>query len=303
MTAFPRTTAALRAALEEHGVHPRKGHGQCFLTDAQAVDAIVRDAGVTAADRVIEVGTGPGLLTHVLAETGAQVASFEIDPQVLRLARGLRTWPRTVSFTVGDVLAGKHALARPFREALAADAPAGGRRLLVSNLPYGAGTPILLGVLAQERPPDELTVMVQLEVAEKMLAGPVDPEYGAPSVLVGLKAEGRILRRFGPQVFWPQPRVRSALLRLVPIQPSPLAPEEHEPFGVFVTGLFTLRRKILVSTLQHVVPGLDAAAAERALAEVGVGPRQRAQEVEPPRMLALWRAVGRPGLLGVSARG
>jgi 16S rRNA (adenine1518-N6/adenine1519-N6)-dimethyltransferase len=201
-----------------------------------------------------------------------------------------------VRFVIGDVLAGKHALARPFREALAAPAPPGGRRLLVSNLPYGAGTPILLGVLSVERPPDELTVMVQLEVAEKLLAGPESPEYGAPSVLVGLKARGRILRRYGPQVFWPQPRVRSALLRLVPTLPIPLEPPEHEPFGAFVTALFTLRRKILVSTVQHVVPGLDPAGAERALGEVAIAPRQRAQEVEPPRMLALWRALGRPGL-------
>jgi 16S rRNA (adenine1518-N6/adenine1519-N6)-dimethyltransferase len=290
---FPRTTSALRAVLEQHGVRPRKGHGQCFLTDAQAVDAIVRDAAVTANDRVVEVGTGPGLLTHALAETGAEVVSFEIDAEVSHLAQGLRPWPARVRFHIGDVLAGKHALARPFREALAAPAPPGGRRLLVSNLPYGAGTPILLGVLALELPPEELTVMVQLEMAEKLLAGPDSPEYGAPSVVVGLKARGRILRRYGPQVFWPQPRVRSALLRLVPLHPSPLAPEEHEPFGAFVTALFTLRRKILLSTVQHVLPGLTPADAERALAQVGIGPRQRAQELEPPRMLALWRALKR----------
>jgi 16S rRNA (adenine1518-N6/adenine1519-N6)-dimethyltransferase len=208
-----------------------------------------------------------------------------------------------VRFETGDVLAGKHALARSFRDAVVAPAPPGGRRLLVSNLPYGAGTPILLGLLGLEAPPDELTVMVQLEVAEKLLAGPEDPEYGAPSVVVGLKAAGHILRRFGPQVFWPQPRVRSALLRLVPVRPSPLVPEEHEPFGAFVTALFTLRRKVLVSTLKHVVAGLDAARAERALSEVGLAPQQRAQEVAPPRMLALWRLLARPGLVLGSARG
>lgn len=291
---FPRTTVALRAALELHGLRPRKGHGQCFLTDAQAVDAIVRDAGVTRADRVVEVGTGPGLLTHALVEAGAEVVSFDIDGDVQRLARTLRVWPGRVRFVEGDVLAGKHALAPAFREALEAPAPAGGRRLLVSNLPYGAATPILLGVLALPDPPEALTVMVQLEMAEKMLAGPDHPEYGAPSILVGLKAVGRILRRYGPQVFWPQPKVRSALLQLTPTRPSPLEPAEHEPFGLFVMALFGLRRKMLHASLQHVVPGLQAEAADLALTAAGAPPLARPQELTPACMLALWRALGRP---------
>ena len=291
---FPRTTLALKSALAESGLAPRKGHGQCFLTDAQAVDAIVRDAGVTAADRVVEVGTGPGLLTHALAETGAEVVTFDIDPHLQALAKRLRVWPATVTFVAEDVLASKHALSERFRAALAERPRAPGRLLVVSNLPYGAGTPILLGVLAVEDPPDELTVMVQREVAEKMLSSPDDTEYGAPSVAVGLKARGKILRRFGPQVFWPQPRVASALLHLVPLRPSPMAVGEHEPFGVFVTALFSLRRKVLVSSLQHVVPGLDAGGAGAALASLSIAPQQRPQEIDPQRFLALWRALGSP---------
>jgi 16S rRNA (adenine1518-N6/adenine1519-N6)-dimethyltransferase len=289
---FPRTTAALRAALEAEGLRPRKGHG--FLTDAQAVDAIVRDAGVAAHDRVIEVGTGPGLLTHALAATGAEVVTFDIDPAIQALARRLADWPERVRFEVGDVLAGKHALAPAFAAALASPAPPGGRRLLVSNLPYGAGTPILLGVLALPEPPDEITVMVQLEVAEKLLAGPEDPEYGAPSIVVGLKASGRILRRYGPQVFWPQPKVRSALLRLVPTRPARLAPHEHAPFGAFVTALFSLRRKVLSTSLAHASLGdgvrcAASPAIEAALAAAGARAGQRPQELLPEQMLALWR--------------
>lgn len=296
---FPRTTSALRAVLERAGLKPRKGHGQCFLTDVQAVDAIVRDAGVTEHDRVVEVGTGPGLLTYALAETGAEVVSFDLDADLQRLAQGLCAWPARVSFVASDVLAGKHALAPSFRAALEAPASAGGRRLLVSNLPYGAGTPILLGVLSLTAPPDELTVMVQLEMAEKLLATPEDPEYGAPSILVGLKATGRILRRYGPQVFWPQPKVRSALLRLCPRRPSPLEPGEHEPFGAFVTALFGFRRKMLSSSLPHLVAGLEPARTAEVLGGLGVAAQQRPQEVGPERMLALWRALGRPSLRDV----
>jgi 16S rRNA (adenine1518-N6/adenine1519-N6)-dimethyltransferase len=289
---FPRTTHALREALERHGVSPRKAHGQHFLTDAQAVDAIVRDAGVVAADRVVEVGTGPGLLTHALAETGAEVISFEIDPEIQAVARSLREWPATVSFRTGDVLAGKHALDAEFAAELSRPPPAPGTLKLVSNLPYGAGTPILLGVLSLPVPPDELVVMLQEEVAEKLLAPPGGGDYGAPSVAAGLKARGRLLRRFGPEVFWPRPRVRSALVRLVPLRPSPLAPAEHRPFGEFTTALFAHRRTVMGTCLRFAVPGLPAPAAERALLSTGVPPTARVEALAPETILAVWRALG-----------
>jgi 16S rRNA (adenine1518-N6/adenine1519-N6)-dimethyltransferase len=288
---FPRTTSALRAALEAAGLAPRKAHGQCFLTDVQAVDAIVRDAGVRAGDRVVEVGTGPGLLTFALAATGAHVVTFDIDPDIQRFARSHADWPASVSFVEADVLASKHALAPEFVAALAEPAGAGGRRLLVSNLPYGAGTPILLGVLSLPEPPDGLTVMVQREVADKLLATPAAPEYGAPSMQVGLKARGRILRRYGPEVFWPRPKVRSALLGLEPLRPPRLAPEEHAPFSAFVTALFGFRRKMLSSSLPQVLPGTAPERVTAALAALGIEGRQRPQEIEPERMLGLWRAL------------
>ncbi|HVG93341.1 MAG TPA: rRNA adenine N-6-methyltransferase family protein, partial [Planctomycetota bacterium] len=135
---FPRTARALREALAVRGVYPRKHHGQCFLTDVQAVDAIVRDAEVAPGDAVIEVGTGTGLLTHALCEAGASVDTFDIDPGVLEVARSLRSWPSTVRFHVGDALEGKHALAPALLQALrAARAAVGpGRVRCVSNLPY-----------------------------------------------------------------------------------------------------------------------------------------------------------------------
>jgi 16S rRNA (adenine1518-N6/adenine1519-N6)-dimethyltransferase len=291
---FPRTASALRAILEERGLAPRKGQGQCFLTDPQAVDAIVRDAGVAPGDHVVEVGTGPGLLTHVLCEAGASVDTFDLDEGLLSLARELRVWPDRVRFHGGDVLAGKHALSRAFVAALERRPPPPGRLLLVSNLPYGAGTPILLGVLSLPDPPDHLVVMLQLEVAEKILARPGDEDYGAPSVSVGLKAEGKILRRFGPEVFWPRPRVRSAVARIVPRRPVPLEAADHRPFGAFVTALFTHRRKVLPTALRLAVPALAPEDAARALGSLGLLPTARVEELAPERILALWRASGSP---------
>lgn len=291
---FPRTTAQLRAALAEVGIHPKRQHGQHFLTDVQAVDAIARDADLKPGDVAIEVGTGPGVLTHVLAESGADVISYDVDPEIQAFAQSLRTWPERVRFETLDVLASKTRLAPPFADAFASLRPAAPRRIqLVSNLPYNAGTPILLGVLSLPQPPERIVVMVQEEVGEKMLAPPGSSAYGVPSVAVGLKATGRILRRFGPQVFWPRPKVRSVVIELIPVRPAPLTQAEQAPFGAFVTAVFTRRRKVLPTALRAAVPGLGAETAKAALAAHGLQPTVRAEAVPPETFLALWRDLVR----------
>lgn len=288
---FPRTARALREALAVRGVYPRKHHGQCFLTDVQAVDAIVRDAEVAPGDAVIEVGTGTGLLTHALCEAGASVDTFDIDPGVLEVARSLRSWPSTVRFHVGDALEGKHALAPALLQALrAARAAVGpGRVRCVSNLPYNAATPVLLGLLALDDPPDTITAMVQREVGEKFLARAGGGDYGPPSVLRALQADGRILRKFPAQVFWPQPKVTSALLRLVPRRPRAFPSGDERAFAAFLLALFSRRRKMLSSALRAAREDLSAEAAHALCEAAGLDPRLRPEDVSPEALLDLGR--------------
>ena len=166
---YPRTTAQLRAGLDAAGLQPRKQHGQCFLTDVQAVDAIVRNAHLQPNDQIVEVGTGPGLLTHALVEAGADLDTFDVDKGLIEFTKSQRKWPDRVRFHLADVMANKRTFASEFRDALLRPARAGATRRLVSNLPYNIATPLLLGVLAMDAPPKSITVMIQLEVAEKML--------------------------------------------------------------------------------------------------------------------------------------
>lgn len=290
--AFPRTAKALREALDARGVAPRKRHGQCFLTDVQAIDAIVRDAAIAPGDAVIEVGTGTGLLTHALADAGASVDTFDIDADIQAFARSLRTWPATVRFHLGDVLDGKHALSADLLAVLArARAAAPGRVKVVSNLPYNAATPVLLGLLALPTPPDELTVMIQREVAEKLLAPPGGDDYGPPSILRALEAEGRILRRFPPQVFWPAPSVQSALLRLVPRRVRVLPAADERAFATFLLGVFSRRRKVLTTALRTARPDLSADGAAAACAAAGLASSSRPEEASPEALLALFHAT------------
>ena len=291
MPDFPRTTKALREALGAFGLSPRKRHGQCFLTDVQAVDAIVRDAKVASGDAVVEVGTGTGLLPHALCETGASVETFDLDAGILELAKGLRDWPARVVFHHADALAGKHDLSPALLAALSrARAAAGpGRVRFVSNLPYNAATPVLLALLALEDPPDTITAMVQLEVGEKLLAKAGEGEYGPPSILRGLQAEGRILRRFPAQVFWPRPAVRSALMELVPRRPPALRPGEHRAFATFLLGLFSRRRKILSTALRAARPALSAEEAAAACRAADLDPRSRPEDAAPDALVRLYR--------------
>jgi 16S rRNA (adenine1518-N6/adenine1519-N6)-dimethyltransferase len=289
MDDFPRTTRALRSALEERGIGPRKRHGQHFLTDAQAVDAIVRDAGVASGDRVVEIGTGTGLLTHALCEAGATVDSFDVDGGMLALARSLRAWPERVRFHHADALEGKHELSGEVLAALRRARTEAGRVQVVSNLPYNAATPILLALVALPDPPDATTAMIQEEVAEKLLARAGEHEYGPPSALVALRAEGEILRRFPPQVFWPAPAVRSALLQLRPRRDPPLASGDVAAFSRFLLDLFSRRRKVLPTALRAARPSLSAEDARRLLEEEGVSPTARPEAVPPEALLSLFR--------------
>jgi 16S rRNA (adenine1518-N6/adenine1519-N6)-dimethyltransferase len=290
---FPRTARALRAALGARGIGPRRRHGQHFLTDAQAVDAVVRDAGVGPDDSVVEIGTGTGLLTHALAEAGVSLDTFDVDEEMLDFTRDLRAWPERVRFHAADALAGKHDLSHPVLAALAeARARSGpGRVHVVSNLPYNAATPILLALLALEEPPDSVTAMVQEEVAEKLLAKEGEEAYGPPSAYVALRASGSILRRFPPQVFWPAPAVRSALLRLVP-DPSPaLRTPEIRGFSRFVLGLFSRRRKVLPTALRAARPALSGEGARALLDREGLAATTRPEDVPPEVLLRLFRAA------------
>jgi 16S rRNA (adenine1518-N6/adenine1519-N6)-dimethyltransferase len=288
---FPRTTKALRDALEEAGLAPRKRHGQCFLTDAQAVDAIVRDAGVEAGDAVVEVGTGTGLLTHALVEAGASVETFDLDVRIQEFAKALREWPPTVVFHAEDALESKHALSPALLDALARARSRSepGHAKFVSNLPYNAATPVLLALLALPDAPDSITAMVQLEVAQKLLSEPGDEGYGPPSILRALSAEGRVLRRFPAQVFWPQPSVKSALLGLWPTRPPAARPEEHRAFSEFLLGLFSRRRKILSTALRVARPAATPDEAAAAIAAAGLDPRLRPEDVAPEALLDLFR--------------
>jgi 16S rRNA (adenine1518-N6/adenine1519-N6)-dimethyltransferase len=277
-----------RAALEAAGFRPSRRLGQNFLLDENLVRAIVRDAGVGPGDFVLEVGPGLGFLSLQLARAGVELVGVEIDERLLALARSLlASEPAAaarVRWIAGDVLAGKHELDARVRAAL----PASGPWHLVANLPYGVSAPLLIVLAELENPPASMTVLVQLEVAERIVARPGSADWGALSIRLQLDYDAHVVRRVAPQLFWPRPEVESALVRLV-ARPVRAPAGEREALAALVARLFQRRRQALGRVLSEIVG--DRARAQALLAAGAIDPRTRAEDLSLESLRALARSI------------
>jgi 16S rRNA (adenine1518-N6/adenine1519-N6)-dimethyltransferase len=259
----------VRRLAAELGIRPTKRLGQNFVVDANTVRRIVRAAGVGAADVVVEVGPGLGSLTLGLLATGAHVTAVEVDP-VLAAA---------LSATVAE----RMPAARARLDVVAADAltvtslPGPPATALVANLPYNVAVPVLLHALEMWPGIETALVMVQAEVADRIVAPPGSRTYGVPSVKVGWWATATRAGAIPRAVFWPVPNVDSALVRLVTRPASARMVERAELYGV-VDAAFAQRRKSLRGALAGRAG--SAAAAEAALREAGIDPTARGESLD-----------------------
>lgn len=272
----PTTKTGVQALLGAHGFNPTKLRGQHFLVDRNLIDAIVRDAGVGPSDCVLEIGTGTGILTDALAGRAGRVVTCDVDRRLQDIAKGLREWPETVVFLLEDILAGKHALNPVVLDRWRAEAGGGLRLRVVSNLPYAVATPVLANLLWDGVPFSDAVVLVQREAAERFVAKPGTGDYGPMAIAVALLAEAEILRHVPPQVFWPAPKVESALLRVVPRAPQRAVGLRDAGLPSLLQDAFQQRRKTLRKRL-----------GEARLLAAGIAPTARPEEVPPEAWLRL----------------
>ncbi len=272
MTQRPPWTV-FRAALEERGFRPSRRLGQNFLLDENMVRAIVRDAEIEAGDFVLEIGAGCGFLSLHLLDAGANLVCVEIDERLLPIAAGLVSRHGSAKFIRCDVLDGKHALASEVASAL----PVEGPWHLVSNLPYAISGPVLAVLGSHAHPPETMTVLVQREVAERIAAKPDTPEWGPLSIRLQVRYQPRIVRAVPPELFWPRPRVESAVVRLER-RTNPGEPQALRRFDTLVGELFRSRRQSLGRVLAR--RSGDREASLSALREAGLDPRIRAEALD-----------------------
>ena len=286
----------VRRLAETAGFRPRKALGQNFVVDAGTVRKVVARAGAADGDVVLEVGPGLGSLTLGLLEAGLSVVAVEVDPLLAELL------PRTVAERAGAEASGR--LEVVTADALRADvatfvdaAERLGRRdgpdRLAANLPYNVGVPVLLRVLDDLPSVRGGVVMVQAEVADRLIAGPGSRTYGSPSVKLAWHARAHRAGTVGPAVFWPVPRVDSALVALERVDPPTTADGatvDHARFRAVVDAAFAQRRKTLRAALSG--PAGSAAAAEAWLRAAGLDPSARGEVLGVEDFVALARAAG-----------
>lgn len=240
--------AAVADLLRRHDARPRRSLGQHFVIDPNTLGRIVRLAGVAAGQRVVEIGAGCGALTVALADAGARVLAVEIDERLLGALEEV-TADRDVEVLHAD--ATDLTAWAPHLETGTPPGGAGEPWKLVANLPYNVATPLLLDTLDALPQITDMVVMVQREVAERLASPPGHQAYGLPSLKVACWARASVLGSVPPTVFWPRPRVSSALLAIRRL-PEPAAGNVEELFGL-ARRAFGQRRKMLRSSLRSVV--------------------------------------------------
>ena len=291
-----QTTAYLKDLFKQVGFTIDARRGQNFLVDLNLVDLLVRSAVIDPADVVLEVGPGTGVVTERTSAAAARVIAAEIDQRLAQLTRERLIERDNVVLVEGDALESKHRFAPELLEALDAALAASprGRLLLVSNLPYCVATPVISNLLARPRPFDAAVVTVQREMAERMTAVAGTSSYNALSVWVGAQCRGEIVRVLPPSVFWPRPKVESAIVRL------DLEPERRAAIGDlgrfhnFVREIFCHRRKVLRGILLRMAGGKKTEAAhttvERAYATLDLPANIRAEDIPPDDFVRLAKA-------------
>ncbi|MEE0960738.1 MAG: 16S rRNA (adenine(1518)-N(6)/adenine(1519)-N(6))-dimethyltransferase RsmA [Lachnospiraceae bacterium] len=222
----------------------QKKFGQNFLIDSNIVEKIVRDAGVTKDDFVLEIGPGIGTMTQYLCESAREVVAVEIDTKLIPILKDTLGAYNNVSVINEDIL-------KVDIKKLAEERNGGRPIKVVANLPYYITTPIIMGLFESHVPIDSITIMVQKEVADRMQVGPGTKDYGALSLAVQYYAKPQILINVPPTCFMPKPNVGSAVIKLQRYDNPPITVKNEKLMFDIIRASFNQRRKTLQNGLNN----------------------------------------------------
>ncbi|MEE0674097.1 MAG: 16S rRNA (adenine(1518)-N(6)/adenine(1519)-N(6))-dimethyltransferase RsmA [Enterocloster sp.] len=249
----------------------QKRFGQNFLIDAHVLEKIVSAAGITKDDCVLEIGPGIGTMTQYLAESAGQVIAVEIDTNLLPILTDTLKDYSNVKVINQDILkVDINELVKEYNN---------GRPIkVVANLPYYITTPIIMGLFESNVPIDNITVMVQKEVADRMQVGPGSKDYGALSLAVQYYASPYIVANVPPNCFIPRPNVGSAVIRLTRYQEPPVQVKDPKLMFKLIRASFNQRRKTLQNGLNN-SPEVSFSKEEitKAIESLGVSPSVRGE--------------------------
>ena len=250
-----QTSTFLKQRMEEAGIRPVSKFGQNFLIDLNLVNMIADSANLTEQDVALEVGTGTGSLTGLIAQKAGRVITVEIDQNLWQLAQEELAGFSNITFLQQDALRNKNnlnpILVDTIRQAMSEIE--GAQLKLVANLPYNIATPLISNLLTlDEFVPTSMTVTIQKELAERIVARPGTKDFGALSLWIQAQCNPEIVRIMSPKVFWPRPKVDSAIIHIETDTAKRNRIPDLAYYHHFVRSLFIHRRKLLRGVLVSV---------------------------------------------------
>ena len=277
-----QTISFLRKKMREVGIEPNRRHGQNFLVDLNLIELIAASAELDEQDVVLEVGTGMGSLTGMMAPLAGHVVTVEIDADLSALAQSELTDFSNITFLQQDVLRNKNNIHPTVFDTIKSkidEAP--DRKLkLVANLPYNIATPLISNLLHWDMTPSLMVVTIQKELADRIMAVPSTKDYSALSIWVQSVADIELVRDLPPSVFWPSPKVNSAIIRIEPKPEKRSRIVDLAFYHRFVRALFFHRRKFLRSVVKSAFKQeLDAADVDDVLGNSKFTPDMRAEQL------------------------
>ncbi len=294
---IPHTPAVLKQIFSRRGIIPSKRFGQNFLIDQNILLSIPDIADLKEDDVVLEIGTGTGGLTRLLAARSRHVFTVEVDKKLFELASDILKFYTNVTLINADILKTKHELNEDITSLIFnwlnehKQTPI----KVVSNLPYNISTPVIINLLEGDLSVGLMVLMLQKEITERMAAIPGTREYGILSVITQLFSEVEVVKTLPPEVFWPRPEVHSALVKVVVHKEKYTGRISEYPFFIkIVYAIFTSRRKTLINSLEKLnLPGVSRGHLMVILKDMQLDERIRGENLGVDQLVCLSEAIGK----------
>ena len=289
-----QSVSYLTRRFREVGLEPATRHGQNFLIDLNLQQFLVDAADLTKDDVVFEVGTGTGALTGLIAQRAGRIVTVEIDQRLYQIASEELIDFDNVTMLDEDVLHNKNNFKASVLNEIDSTLAEQERSVfkLVANLPYNIATPVISNLLLTDHVPRSMTVTIQKELAERIVAKPSTKDYGSLSVWIQSQCEAEILKIMSPKVFWPKPKVESAIIQIRLVDELRERIPDIAFFHQFCRTVFFHRRKFLRSVL---VAGykrtLSKPDIDEIMAERGLGANARTEQLEVEELMALGESI------------
>ena len=278
-----QTKSFLLAKFREMGIRPATRHGQNFLIDGNIQRLIVDSGNITKEDVILEVGFGTAVLTSMLANQAAEVVGVEIDRNMYELASEELLSFSNITLLHQDALKNKNQLNDTLMKTVQEKLAEGTNRQfkMIANLPYNIATPILSNLLFVDPLPDLMVATIQKELAERMTARPWTKDYSALSIWIQSQCDVEIIRILPPSVFWPAPKVDSAIIRIRIDPKRRAALTDPKYFHQLIKALFFHRRKFLRSNIVAAMKNhMTKQQIDAVMDEMEFGPETRAEQLD-----------------------